>query len=60
MVNNHIEIMAQMPKGPIGEEERVNYDSPELDVTLEIEEDDPVEASWVTKGNKRKKSGPYT
>lgn len=54
-VTNHAEIMDKMPKGPIGEEERVCPDSLEPDVTLEIEDYDVTEASWVTKGNKRKK-----
>ena len=53
MVHDHDEIMVQMPEGPVGEEERVNLDSPRPNVTLKIEEDEPVEASWVTKGNKR-------
>lgn len=55
MVVNHVEIMAQMPEEPLGEENRVNLDSPKPGVTLEIEEDGLVEASWVTKGNKRQK-----
>lgn len=45
--------MVQVLEGSIGEEERICPDSPEPDVTLEMEEDEPVEASWVTKGNKR-------
>lgn len=53
MVVNHVEIITKMPEGPIGEEESINLDNPKLNVTLEIEEDDSVEASWVTKGNKR-------
>lgn len=53
MVDNHAEIMAQIPEEPIGDEERVNPDNLNLDVTLEIKEDEHVEASWVTKGNKR-------
>ena len=53
MIVNHVEIMSQMPEVLVGEEERVNCDSPKLDVTLEIEEDEPTEETWVTKGNKR-------
>ena len=53
MVTDHAKIMAKMPEGPMGEEERVCLDNPEPDATLEIEEDDTPEASWVTKGNKR-------
>lgn len=45
-----------MLEEPLGEEERVNPDSPEPDVSLELEEDEPPEASWVTKGNKRQKT----
>ena len=37
------------------EEERVNPDSPEPYVTLEMEEDESPKVSWVTKGNKRQK-----
>ena len=48
MVIDHAKIMAQMPKGPIGEEERVCLDSLEHDVTLKEEEEGPIEASWVT------------
>lgn len=55
MLNDHAEIIAQIPIGSIGEEERVIPDGPELDVTLEVEEDEPTKASWVTKGNKRQK-----
>lgn len=53
MVVNHAEIMTRMLVEPLQEEERVNPDSHEPDVTLEMEDDEPVEASWVTKGNKR-------
>lgn len=55
MVVDHANIMEKMPKGRMGEEERVCLDSPEPDVVLEEEEDDVPEASWVTKGNKRQK-----
>ena len=40
MVMGHAKIMAKMPEGPIGEEDRVFLDSPEPDVTLEVGEDD--------------------
>ena len=53
MVNDHAKIMAQMPNENIGEEESVNRDILESNVTLEIEEDEPVEESWVTKLKKR-------
>lgn len=53
MVINHAEIMAKMLEGPLGEEHRVCPDSPEPEVTLEVEEVDVPKASWVTKGNKR-------
>ena len=36
MVTDHVEIMAKILEGPMGEEERVLLDSLELDVTLEI------------------------
>ena len=39
MVVDHAEIIAKMPKGPIGEEDRVFPDSPETNVTLEEGED---------------------
>ena len=52
MVTNHVEIMAKMFEGTMGEEERLLLDSLEPSVTLEIEEEDVLEASWVTKGNK--------
>ena len=55
MVVDHAEIIAQMLEEPLGEEERVNPNSLEPNITLEIEEDDPIEALWVTKGNKRQK-----
>lgn len=54
IVIDHAKIMPQILEGSIGEEEMLCRDSLELDVTLE-EEEDPVGASWVTKGNKRKK-----
>ena len=43
MVVDHTEIMAKILEGPIGEEERVCPDSPELDVALEIEEEDALQ-----------------
>lgn len=43
MVVDHAEIMAQMPKEPLREEERVNPDNPKPDVILELEEDEPPE-----------------
>lgn len=39
MVVDHAKIMAQMPEKPLGEEERVNLDSPKPDVSLELGED---------------------
>jgi hypothetical protein len=53
MVIDHADIMAKMLEGPMGEEHRVCPDNPKPDVTLEVEEDDVPEASWVIKGNKR-------
>lgn len=44
-----------MPKRLIGEEEMVCPNSPKPNVVPGLEEDEPTEASWVTKGNKRQK-----
>ncbi len=52
---DHAEIMAKMLEGPIGEEDRVFTDNPELDVTLEVGEEDAPQASQMAKGNKRQK-----
>ena len=53
MVDNYTDIMAQMPKEPEVEEKRVNPYSAKLNVELEVEEDEKIEVSWVSKGNKR-------
>lgn len=55
MVDEYIEITTQMQAKIMGEEGRVNLDFPEPDVVLEVEEEEPAEASWVSKGKKRKK-----
>ena len=54
MVIDHVEIMVKMLEGPMIEEERIFLDIPELNLTLD-EEYEHAKASWVTKGNKRKK-----
>ncbi len=53
MVTDHAEIMAKMPEGLVGEEERVCLDSPKPDVAHEVEEEDAPQASWMEKGHKR-------
>ena len=53
IVTEHAKIMVQMLEGPIGKEEMVCLNSPEPDLVPKIEQDEPAEASWVTKGNKR-------
>ena len=58
MVAEHAEIMAKMPEGPIGEEERTCPSSPEPDVTLEVEEEDAPQASWIAQGHKRQRTIP--
>ena len=45
MVAEHAEIMAKMPEGPLGEEERTRPDSPKPDVALEVEEEEAPQAS---------------
>ena len=41
-----------MPQDPLGEEDRVNPNSPEPNVVLQIE-DEPSTSAWVVKGKKR-------
>ena len=53
MVIDNAKITTKTLEGPMAEEERVCPDNLEPNVTLEIEEDDAPEVSWVTKGNKR-------
>ena len=44
-----------MPIELLGEEGRVNPDSPKPYVALEFEEDEPTNVSWVANVNKRQK-----
>ena len=53
MVAKHAEIMAKMPEGPIGEEERVCLDILDPNVSLEVEEEEAPQSSWMEKGHKR-------
>lgn len=54
MIENYLHIMAQMPQDPLGEEDKVNPESPQPDVVLEVE-DKPSTSAWVAKGNMRHK-----
>ena len=58
MVENYVDIMAQIPDEPMGEEASINPNSPKPNVNLEIEveeEEKPSTSTWVAKGNKRQK-----
>ena len=56
IMQSYYHIMSQLPHD-MGEEDRMNLDSPEPDVELEEkeEEDHPKASTWVSKGNKRQK-----
>ena len=45
-----------MPKEPVGDEARVNPNSPKMDVQLEVdigEEEQPSSSTWVARGHKK-------
>ena len=59
MIKNYDKIMAQMPKEPMGDEARVNPESPEPNVQLEIDVEEEEQSSlstWVAKSKRRKKT----
>ena len=55
MVENYVEIMAQMSDVPVWEEERLNHDSPKLGVNLKVEIEKEEQPSTSAKGIKRHK-----